>query len=52
MEVLIGSVLLKNLNYSLPYVRIRLVTYPVGSDGPSPQDVASVQDVHHMFLDA
>ena len=26
--------------------------YPVGSDGPSPQDVASVQDVHHMFLDA
>lgn len=41
MEVLIGSVLLKNLNYSLPYVRIRLVTYPVGSDG-------GCDDIRHL----
>jgi hypothetical protein len=32
MEVHIGSVRPKNLNYSLPYVRTRLVTHPVGSD--------------------
>jgi hypothetical protein len=41
MEVHIGSVLLKNLNYSLPYVRIRLVTYPVGSDG-------GCDDIRHL----
>jgi len=32
MEVRIGSVRRKNLNYALPYVRTRLVTHPFGSD--------------------
>lgn len=32
MEVRIGSVRPKNLDYALPYVRTRLVTHPVGSD--------------------
>jgi len=32
MEVHIGSVRPRNLNYSFPYVRTRLVTYPVGSN--------------------
>ena len=27
-----------------------IVNYPVGSDGPIPQEVAYVQTVHHMFL--
>ena len=29
-----------------------IVNYPVGSDGPIPQEVASVQTIHHMFLDS
>lgn len=32
MEIRIGSVRRKNLNYALPYVRPRLVTHPFGSD--------------------
>jgi hypothetical protein len=29
-----------------------VTNYPVGSDGPMPQDIAYIQTVHHTFLDA